>query len=477
MALTQREIEIVISAKNLLSGVITDAESGLDDLGKKSEEMGEKTERASGIARLGIWGLGEQVQNLGNQFGIPFQMSRKVGNAFEELAAKGGMLAAGLGIVGLAVTAGVMAWNHFVEAKKKAGAELDRSISALKGEMTALYGNKLETIATREASTGLLKAKRDLLILQLQKEIREETKAYNEQKDTLNEASFGLRNRITALKEFGGSSEKIKALEEEYNETLLKQNIQQKEIIADQALLNALRQNAPPDTFTPMTEQSAALAAHRYELRMMTEDYGLLAMMGSASLSQLAGQEEVLARASQFRSNVSSAANRAMETQILRLVETHKFSISEFGKAVMQAVKIELVGIAARAAVWALFETAMGLATMFTNPAASSAHFASAATFAAVAGATVAAAMAVNTLSGPGATMPGPGEPGGTPIQTTPGAISPGQAAGPTYQISLTIVNPLSDQNWDEAIENHLMPALERAGARNVQLSTNVIPA
>src|SRR3989337_1141804 len=330
VALTQREIEIVISAKNLLSGVITDAEGNLDDLGKKSEEMGEKTEKASGIARLGIWGLGEQVQNLGNQFGIPFQMSRKVGNAFEELAAKGGMLAAGLGIVGLAVTAGVMAWNHFVEAKKKAGAELDRSISALKGEMTALYGNKLETIATREASTGLLKAKRDLLILQLQKEIREETKAYNEQKDTLNEASFGLRNRITALKEFGGSSEKIKALEEEYNETLLKQNIQQKEIIADQALLNALRQNAPPDTFTPMTEQSAALAAHRYELRMMTEDYGLLAMMGSASLSQLAGQEEVLARASQFRSNVSSAANRAMETQILRLVETHKFSVSEF---------------------------------------------------------------------------------------------------------------------------------------------------
>ena len=220
--------------------------------------------------------------------------------------------------------------------------------------------------------------------------------------------------------------------------------------------------------------QTDAILVQANSLLYLAENYGILDMAANAALSNIAGQEEVLARASQFRANVSTAANRAMETQILKLVETHRFSVGEFGKAVMQSVKIELIGIAARAAVWALFETAMGLATMFTNPAASAAHFSSAGTFAAVAGATVAAAMAVNALSGPGASLPAAGEPGGTPIQTSPlgGSASGG---GSNYYVSLNIINPLSDQNWDEAVEQHLIPAMERAGARNVQISGNVV--
>ncbi len=214
--------------------------------------------------------------------------------------------------------------------------------------------------------------------------------------------------------------------------------------------------------------QTDAIMVQANSLLYLAQNYGILDMAANAALSNIAGQEEVLARASQFRANISTAANHAMESQILRLVETHKFSVGAFGKAVMQAVKIELVGLAARAAVWAIFETAMGLATMFTNPAASAAHFASAGEFAAVAGATVVAAMAVNTLSGPGAQMPGAGEPGGTPIQTSPlgGAAAGG---GITYETHITIMNPLDGADVQRSVEQYVLPAIRDAENRNVQ--------
>jgi hypothetical protein len=218
--------------------------------------------------------------------------------------------------------------------------------------------------------------------------------------------------------------------------------------------------------------QTDAILVQANSLLYLAENYGIMDMAANAALSNVAGQEEVLARASQFRSNVSTAANRAMESQILKLVETHRFSVGEFGKAVMQAVKIELVGIAARAAVWALFEVAMGLATMFTNPAASSAHFASAGQFAAVAGATVAAAMAVNALSGPGAQQPGAGEPGGTPIQVqqTGGmALLSAGGGGITYETHITIMNPLNGADVQQVVEQYVMPAITDAQSRNVQ--------
>jgi hypothetical protein len=214
--------------------------------------------------------------------------------------------------------------------------------------------------------------------------------------------------------------------------------------------------------------QTDAILVQANSLLYLAENYGILDMAANAALSNIAGQEEVLARAAQFRANISTAANRAMETQILRLVETHRFSIGEFGKAVMQAVKIELIGLAARATVWALFETAMGLATMFTNPAASAAHFASAGQFAVVAGATIGAAMAVNTLSGPGAQLPAAGEPGGTPIQTSPlGGETAGK--GITYETHVTIMNPLDGADVQRTVENYVLPAIRDAENRNVQ--------
>lgn len=182
---------------------------------------------------------------------------------------------------------------------------------------------------------------------------------------------------------------------------------------------------------------------------------------------------EMMTRADQMAGNIRNAAFKSMETQLMRLVEVHRFSAAEFGKAIMQSVKAELIGIAARATVWALFETAMGLATMFTNPAASGAHFASAGTFASIAGATVAAAAAVNVLSGPGAQTASSGTPGSSPSNPsyTSGVPEPSTPQSGTTQVThvnVNVYNPLTQQNWDEVMELDIVPAIHRAQQRGV---------
>ncbi len=103
----------------------------------------------------------------------------------------------------------------------------------------------------------------------------------------------------------------------------------------------------------------------------------------------------------QSRANVQNKAYSAMETQLLRFVESNRFSAKEFGKAVAQQVKMELLGLAARSAVWAIFETAMGLKDLAMpgmQPFAAF-HFKSAAQFAAVSGAALAGSMMVQKLA------------------------------------------------------------------------------
>jgi hypothetical protein len=183
----------------------------------------------------------------------------------------------------------------------------------------------------------------------------------------------------------------------------------------------------------------------------------------------------------QGKANVVNAAYGSMQKQMMKWIETGKFSTKELMKVVADQVKIELVGLAAKSAVWAIFELAMGLATMFTHPAASGAHFAAAGKFALVSGAALMAAKGVNSMFGgskeEGAPAAGAGEaaPAGSTVGDGGLSGSAPAAAGPVYNVTLTVMNPLSDQNWDAAVEQQLIPALERAGARNVQLSTNVV--
>lgn len=180
------------------------------------------------------------------------------------------------------------------------------------------------------------------------------------------------------------------------------------------------------------------------------------------------------------RAAIAGAAYQAMEQQMLNLVEIGQFSVGAMGQVIAQQVKMELVGISARAAVWAIFETAAGIAAssgpwglaIFGNPAA---HFQAAITFAATSAATLAGSAAVNAITGPGAQRPQPGTAGGYPIKTINSASAPLSQSlkqpqeKPTQNITLQVysLDP-SSINWDKLIEENIRPAMEAASNRNV---------
>ena len=179
------------------------------------------------------------------------------------------------------------------------------------------------------------------------------------------------------------------------------------------------------------------------------------------------------------RARVSQLAYRAMENQMLSFIETGKFSVGAFAKQMAQDVKIELAGLAAKATVRALYETGLGFATWWSNPAESAAHFTAATTLAGVAAASAGAAMAVNTATGGGAQREAPGTPGGLPIETMPRGEETREQDGKTPQnitIQVYALDP-SSVNWDRITEQEIVPALNRAGDRNVQLQVNVVGA
>lgn len=136
---------------------------------------------------------------------------------------------------------------------------------------------------------------------------------------------------------------------------------------------------------------------------------------------ELAKRNKNIIGAEQARANIVGVAYQAMQDQMLSLIETGRFSVGEFAKVIAQQVKLELTGIASRSAVWAVFETAMGLAAAAVgNVASATKHFASAKTFAMTAGAALAGAAATHALFGGTASRPAPGTIGGEPIRTTP---------------------------------------------------------
>ena len=145
--------------------------------------------------------------------------------------------------------------------------------------------------------------------------------------------------------------------------------------------------------------------------------------------------------------SVHSSVYSAMEGQIMSFIETGRFSVGALMQIVAKQVKVELVGLAAKSAVWAIFEVAMGLATMWKNPAEAATHFASAKQFAIVGGAALAAAAGVQSLSGGTQER----KSSGTTLKTT-GALPVGFDSGSqiksTQQVTINIYNPLSEQNW-----------------------------
>lgn len=190
------------------------------------------------------------------------------------------------------------------------------------------------------------------------------------------------------------------------------------------------------------------------------------------------------------RANVTGAANRAMEEQLLSLVETGRFSTKEFGKIITQQVKMELVGLAAKAAVYALYETAAGLAAStgpwgvatFGNPAG---HFAAATGFAAISGATLTAAAGVQTMLGGQKEYVPPGSSTGasasarslrgpSSLPAVPALpLSAQPQARPEKNITVNIYNPISGKDVREAI----VDIINDAGDMNYKINAKIIEA
>jgi len=166
------EIDIAVTGEG--AGI-----AALDRLGGSAERL----EKASAGTRLAMWGVGEQAGDLARSIGIPNQMARKLENTVESLATSLGRGAMVFGAVGLAITAGVAAWNYYNDAQKKAREE---TLKAADASMKWIDAAKLNTIETRElaaAKDELFQIEKAQNILALEKGINAQTDAIIKQFD------------------------------------------------------------------------------------------------------------------------------------------------------------------------------------------------------------------------------------------------------------------------------------------------------
>lgn len=191
--------------------------------------------------------------------------------------------------------------------------------------------------------------------------------------------------------------------------------------------------------------------------------------------------DQSAAWAAQARANITNAANKSMETQLLRLVEMHKFSAAAIGMALAQAVKVELVAMAAKAAVQALYFLGMGLAAStgpwaaatLGNPAG---WFAAAGEMAAISAANLTGAVAVNAIVGSGAQQPAQGASPNNPTYVSSGVPEPSnsQQQGGVTHITLHIENPIgkdySKEDWERIAELYIAPAINSNIGRGVNI-------
>ncbi|MBI5644102.1 MAG: hypothetical protein HY954_11590 [Deltaproteobacteria bacterium] len=190
-----------------------------------------------------------------------------------------------------------------------------------------------------------------------------------------------------------------------------------------------------------------------------------------------ASYSKIREEASKSMQSIETKAYQALGNELLKLVEIHKFSIGEFAKAMAEQVKIELTGLSAKAAIWAIYETAMGLKDLaMGSPGTAGMHFAAAEEFGLIAGASLAAAAGVQAL------VPGDSEESSSSSSSSSGSSSSSSSSvqaydssstGATQQVTVNIYNPLSEQNWQKIVEESIVPALNSAAEKNITISVN----
>ena len=187
---------------------------------------------------------------------------------------------------------------------------------------------------------------------------------------------------------------------------------------------------------------------------------------------------EAIMGTDQLRANSHAAFVGGMEDQILSLIETGKFSVGALAKVVAQQVKIELVGIAARSSVEALYFAAKSIAAFASGDPTAGAGFAlSAAKMAGVAALAGGGAAAVHGLFGGSAEKPAPGHPGGEPLRTQEAGrgISPTvEAPRESREVTIIIQNPLNGKLGDDVAET-IFDIIHRGGDMNLTIPTRIV--
>ncbi len=225
------------------------------------------------------------------------------------------------------------------------------------------------------------------------------------------------------------------------------------------------------------------------------EHLGLFDFIGKAfeehqkTFGVLTGMPEIYAASVKSLEAVHTSAYGAMEGQILNYLETERFATEEFGKIIVQQVKMELVGVSAKAAVQALYFSALGFAALTPWGAATLGppmlFFTAAGQMAAVSGAAFGGALAVHSVVqgndrreyAPPASSTAGGSPARSLKSPSASLATPladyatASKVQPVQNITIQIYNPLSEQNWTKIAEENIIPAINDAVNRNVVLT------
>lgn len=202
------------------------------------------------------------------------------------------------------------------------------------------------------------------------------------------------------------------------------------------------------------------------------------AAISNAMAIETIANNTMMAASMQARAGITGVANQAMEDQMLSLIETGKFSVSSMGQIIAQQVKIELAGLAAKAAIKALYFTGMGIVA--STPWGAGAFgppgpwFAGAAKMALISGAAVAAGSAISSATGAGAERPAAGTPGGIPVQVDTGDETRGDEKPPLVINIHQNAGIIGTAEAAAFYEEVLLPVMEDAGDRDIVLSKAV---
>lgn len=299
----QENIEFNVTAKG-----INQTAYDFSRLGDAAATSGQRVAESSGRGELGAKGLGIAVKNLGHDFGVTGAMSRLLGHEVADLAIGFGSVTSIVGVVALAAMGAYKVYEHFAEATKKKREELDKSVSSLESEVSALYRNAGENEKVTRANYDLLEAKRQLLLLELDDKIEKETEALSKQYDVVEKMATASSARVTEMGE----------LEIEDDPELIreKKKAERKLEIQEKTLINQETLREKYDKAVSYGNYSGADERARKEFEALQKErakdiIGLKAYQDRVAAIQARDAEESAKRVENWEANLTALKNKS----------------------------------------------------------------------------------------------------------------------------------------------------------------------